>query len=125
MFDAMIVKPQLARQYEPDIEYWIDVHESHVPILMEHFKKHRMRKNIFFEDISEIIKVFTLQSYVDAPDREGHIFMSLQKEVELFPNENFNNELECDQIAFVDPRLKSLGVRILCPDDSLIIDSGM
>lgn len=44
---------------------------------MEHFKKHKIRKQIFFEDISEIIKVFSLQSYVDAPDLEGHVFMSL------------------------------------------------
>jgi hypothetical protein len=63
---------------------------------MDHFKKHRLRKAFFFEDISDVIKVFSLQSYVDAPDKEGHVFMSLQKDVELFPNENFNNELECD-----------------------------
>ena len=29
MFDAMIVKPKLAGQYDEEIEYWIDVEGDH------------------------------------------------------------------------------------------------
>jgi len=72
-----------------------------------------------------VIKVYSLQSYAEAPDNPGEVFVNLQKTVEWFPNENFNNELECDSIAFVDPWLKALGIRILCPENSCDVPPNM
>ena len=37
----------------------------------------------------------------------------------MFPSEEFQNELETDIAVFADPRTISMGVRVLCSEDSL------
>lgn len=56
-FDAIIVKPELAGQEEPHMEYWIDCHEGSADALMKHFKTYALRKHVEVNDISEFIKV--------------------------------------------------------------------
>ena len=67
MFDAIIVKPLLAKQNETDpddhVEYWIDVHEGDAQDLVKHLKRYAIRKKgLFINDISNIIKPFALQT---------------------------------------------------------------
>ena len=43
----------------------------------------------------------------------------------MFPNEEFDDELETDIVAFADPRSLSLGARILCSEESLDLDESI
>jgi hypothetical protein len=38
----------------------------------------------------------------------------LQDNVEMFPSDEFEGEMETDVAAFIDPRTPWMGVRILC-----------
>lgn len=75
LYDAIIVKPLLAAQYDQDsadgqkamtnfenapyIEYWIDVHEKDAQPLTKHLKRYALRnKEMEIQDISHIIKSF-------------------------------------------------------------------
>jgi len=60
MFDAIIAKPRLAAQSPNDMEYWVDVHERDAETFIKHCRKYALRKNIKIEDISHIIKSFTV-----------------------------------------------------------------
>ena len=60
MFDAIIAKPRLAAQSPDDMEYWVDVHERDAETFIKHCRKYALRKNIKIEDISHIIKSFTV-----------------------------------------------------------------
>ena len=64
MFDAFIVKPKLANQCDDDTEYWLDLHEEDLEPLRKHLHKYALRKNIKIEDISHIIKSFSIQTIV-------------------------------------------------------------
>ena len=46
MFDAMIVKPKLAGQYEEEIEYWIDAEDNDAQELRKHLKRYAIRKKL-------------------------------------------------------------------------------
>ena len=61
MFDAIIAKPRLASQSADDMEYWVDVHEDDVAAFTKHLKRFAMRKNIQIDDISTIIKTYSVQ----------------------------------------------------------------
>ena len=61
IFDAIIAKPRLASQSAEDMEYWVDVHEEDVAAFTKHLKRFAMRKNIQIDDISSIIKTFSVQ----------------------------------------------------------------
>ena len=59
MFDAMIVKPKLAGQYEEEIEYWIDVEgDTDAELLKSHLKRYAIRKKLQINDLSHVIKSF-------------------------------------------------------------------
>lgn len=72
---------------------------------MKHLKKYSLRKNIKFDDISQVIKPFAVQTLVGVDgDPEGHFYRVLQDEVEMFESEEFPGSYETDVCAFVDPR---------------------
>jgi folate-binding Fe-S cluster repair protein YgfZ len=81
MFDAFIVKPKLANQCDDDTEYWVDLHEEDIDPLRKHLHKYALRKNVKIEDISHIIKSFSIQTIVGVKEPEGHFFNRLQDEV--------------------------------------------
>ena len=60
MYDAFVVKPRLAGQSEDDMEYWVDIHEEDADPLRKHLRRYAMRKNIQIEDISHIIRPFSI-----------------------------------------------------------------
>ena len=68
MFDAIIAKPKLAAQTSEDMEYWVDVDQNDVDILKKHLRRYAMRKNIKIEDISHIIKAFSVQTLSKVPE---------------------------------------------------------
>lgn len=77
MFDAIIAKPKLAFQTKEDMEYWVDVAEGDAESLMKHLKKYSMRKNVKIEDISHVIKSFSIQTLCGMSrdsEPEGHFF---------------------------------------------------
>jgi len=76
-----------------------------------------------FGDISETITSFSAQTEYGLNEEEGCIFDEIQQTASKFPREEDPNEFDCDTIAFVDPRIRQLGVRILCPKESLEIDA--
>lgn len=122
MLDAFVVKPKLAAQTSEDMEYWVDVDENDVDVLKKHLKRYAMRKNIKIEDISHIIRPFSVQSLLGVNEfegnKEGHFYAELQDQVEMFESEEFPGSMETDVVAFCDPRTLSQGVRILCADES-------
>lgn len=46
----------------------------------------------------------------------------LQDNVEMFPSEEFEGQMETDVAAFIDPRTPWMGVRILCNESSLELE---
>ena len=62
MFDAIIAKPQLASQTSEDMEYWVDVHQEDAEALRKHLRRYAMRKNIKINDISDVVKTYSMQS---------------------------------------------------------------
>ena len=60
MFDAFIVKPKLALQSDEDTEYWVDLHQEDIDPLRKHLHKYALRKNVRIEDISHVIKSFSI-----------------------------------------------------------------
>ena len=60
IFDAIIAKPRLAAQSKEDMEYWVDVHEEDADKFMKHLKRFAMRKNIQIDNISNIIKTYSV-----------------------------------------------------------------
>lgn len=118
MFDAFIVRPVLANQCDEDTEYWLDLHEDDIDPLRKHLHKYALRKNVKIEDISHIIKSFSIQTIMGVKETEGHFFKRLQDEVEMHPSEEFPGSFETDVAAFVDPRTKENGVRVLCCEQS-------
>ena len=122
MLDAFIVKPRLAGQTSDDMEYWVDIHKEDEETLRKHLRKYAMRKNIQIEDISHVIKSFSMQSLTGVDGSEGFFFPELQDRVEMFESEEHPGVFETDIAAFVDPRTQAQGVRILCADESLDLD---
>ena len=59
-----------------------------------------------------------------APVKPGHFYQLLQDKVEMFPSEEWPDELETDVAAFIDPRTTWMGARILCNEQSLELDDG-
>lgn len=119
MFDAIIAKPKLACQTSEDMEYWVDLHETDVTPFLKHIKKYSMRKNIQFDDISHIIKSFSVQTLTGVKaEPEGHFFKMLQDQAPTFESEEFPGSMETDVCAFVDPRTQSNGIRVLCAEES-------
>lgn len=53
---------------------------------------------------------------------EGRIWKQLQDTAEYFPSEENPEVMVTESMAFYDPRLKSLGCRIISPIDSLDIE---
>ena len=74
MFDAFIVKPKLANQTDDDTEYWLDLHEQDIDTLRKHLHKYALRKNVKIEDISHIIKSFSLQTIMGVKEKEGFFY---------------------------------------------------
>ena len=75
MFDAIVAKPKLASQTADDMEYWVDLHENDVEAFIKHIKKYAMRKNIQFDDISHVIKAFSIQTLTGVQaEPEGMFF---------------------------------------------------
>jgi len=58
-------------------------------------------------------------------EKEGTIFTEIQERVEKFESEEFPGEFETDVLAFSDPRSQLNGVRLLCNEESLELDSGV
>lgn len=126
MFDAFIAKPKLAAQTLDDMEYWVDVHDRDAEAFMKHIKKYSMRKNIKIDDISHVIKTFAIQTLVGVEaDPEGHFFKQLQDQAEMHESEEFPGSFETDVCAFVDPRTKTNGVRVMCAEESFEAESGV
>ena len=73
MFDGIIVKPRLASQTADDMEFWIDIHEDDFEPLKKHLRRYAMRKNIRIDDLSHVIKAFSIQSLVGVPDTQVEI----------------------------------------------------
>ena len=72
------------------MEYWVDVHERDAETFMKHCRKYALRKNIKIEDISHIIKSFTVQTLTGVDGNpEGHFFSRLQDTVQMFESEEF------------------------------------
>ena len=82
MFDAIIVKPRVATHID-DNDYWVDVHYNDVSTLTKHLRRYAMRKDITIEDISHIIKPFSIQQLEKIPraDPEGHFYKLMQDDV--------------------------------------------
>ena len=122
MYDAFVVKPKLAGQCAEDMEYWVDINEEDGIALKKHLRRYAMRKNIQIEDISHIIKSYSVQTLfgVDRADgnKEGHFYKDLMDGVELFESDEFPGMMETDVAAFVDPRTVAQGVRVLCAEES-------
>jgi len=74
MLDAFVVKPRLAGQTSDDMEYWVDIHENDEEQLRKHLRKYAMRKNIQIENISHVIKSFSMQSLAGVGSPEGFFF---------------------------------------------------
>lgn len=60
LFDAIICKPRLANQETGDVEYWLDVADYDVEAVLKHLKKYSIRKKVHTEDISHVIKSFSV-----------------------------------------------------------------
>ena len=60
MYDGIICKPKLAAQTKDDTEFWIDVCQNDLPTLQKNLRKYAMRKNVKIEDISHIIKPYSI-----------------------------------------------------------------
>ena len=82
LYDAIVVKPKLAAQSDEDMEYWVDIHEEDIDALRKHLRRYALRKNIKIEDISHIIKSFSIQSLLGVPrsenNKEGFFYADLQ-----------------------------------------------
>jgi folate-binding Fe-S cluster repair protein YgfZ len=74
LFDAFIVKPRLANQCADDTEYWLDLHETDIEQLRKHLHKYALRRNVQIEDISHIIKSFSIQTMLGVQEKEGYFF---------------------------------------------------
>lgn len=127
MFDAIVAKPKLAFQTKDDMEYWVDVAEGDAEGLVKHLKKYSMRKNVKIEDISHVIKSFSIQTLGGMKDcePEGHFFKEFQDEAPMFESEEFKGCMETDVCAFVDPRTSANGVRVLCAEESFEPEEGV
>lgn len=79
MFDAIIAKPRLASQTAEDMEYWVDVSDLDAEAFQKHLKRYSMRKNVKIEDISHVIKSFSIQTLAGLAEAEpeGHYFKQL------------------------------------------------
>ena len=81
-----------------------------------------MRKNIKIEDVTNIIKTYSVQTLLGVEtnnrSKAGFFFPDIQDHVEMFESEEFPGTKETDVAAFIDPRTASQGVRILCADGS-------
>ena len=60
MYDGIIAKPKLAAQTEEDTEFWVDVDQDDLPSLHKNLRKYAMRKNVKIDDISHIIKPYSI-----------------------------------------------------------------
>ena len=127
MYDAIVVKPKLAAQTDEDMEYWVDIHEEDIDALRKHLRRYALRKNLQIEDISHIIKSFSIQSLLginrSEENKEGYFYPDLQDRVEMFESDEFPGRHETDIAAFVDPRSVSQGVRVLCAEESFEFES--
>ena len=60
------------------MEYWVDVDQADAEPLRKHLRRYAMRKNIQIEDISHIIRPFSIQSLLGVSElegnKEGHYF---------------------------------------------------
>ena len=82
MFDAIIAKPRLASHIDID-EYWVDVHYNDVQSLTKHLRRYAMRMDITIEDISSVIKSYSIQSLQKVPMAQpvGHFYKLMQDQV--------------------------------------------
>ena len=137
LFDCMIIKPRLAGQDEEggEIEYWIDVAKGQdAQDLQKHLKRYALRKRLEIKDLSGILKSYSIQTLNGVHEKqlnhkgimdvaeEGHLFKTMQDNVEMHESEEFPGEFETDVAAFIDPRTNMMGVRVVCADGSLEID---
>jgi len=60
LYDAFIAKPKLAAQTPDDTEFWLDVHQDDIAPLTKNLRKYALRKNVQIEDISDIIKSYSI-----------------------------------------------------------------
>ena len=60
LYDAFVVKPKLAGQSSEDMEYWVDIDAEDGEKLRKHLRRYAMRKNIAIEDVSHIIKPYSI-----------------------------------------------------------------
>jgi folate-binding Fe-S cluster repair protein YgfZ len=60
------------------MEYWVDLHENDAEAFEKHLRKYALRKNIQIQDISNVIKSFSIQTLVGVEaEPEGHFFRQL------------------------------------------------
>ena len=50
------------------MEYWVDIAEEDSEAFMKHLRKYSMRKNVKYEDVSHIIKTFSIQTLTGLKD---------------------------------------------------------
>ena len=74
------------------------------------------------QDISHIIKSYSVQTPHGVDCKEGLLFEDLQSRAEMFQSEEFPGQFETDVLTFADPRTSFNGVRIMCAEGSFEID---
>ena len=57
LYDGFIAKPKMV---EP--EFWLDVHEEDMDAVVKNLRRFAMRKHVGIEDISHIIKSYSIQT---------------------------------------------------------------
>ena len=115
-FDCIISKNSNFSLSDP--VFFIDVHHSQSSSLHSSISQLNFRKNVNFFDISSETEVTATYSQSLRPEaKEGY-----RQEWSVEADPTINIEDTDDYIAFVDPRLKSLGTRTICPKDCLEIN---
>ena len=108
------------------MEYWVDVQKHDARAFKVYTKRaaKELKAEVQVEDLSNVMKPFAIQSRFKFPEEgpKGHFYGPFQDEVQMHENEDYPGELETDIVAFVDPRTADNGIRVVCPEQSFIID---
>jgi len=112
--EALLNKPHVYSSGKKEIkenEIWIDCDKLLIDDLLKHIKKFTFRKNLYLQDISEQLKIWSIISPYLAPDPSncGKIWQSAEHDEE----QALEDEGDYCDFGFVDPRLPQLGARII------------
>lgn len=69
------------------------------------------------------MRSYQAQTESGVEGKEGHLFKSLQENIEMFESEEYPGVMETDVLTFTDPRTHMNGVRIICPEGSFDLDA--